>query len=215
MRNRLPAQGNGYNGKIEIKRKNIVPILISYPVRENYSTKKTESGRMVMTVIEAIRKRRSIRRFKPGAEVTDEQIKLLLEAAMLAPSACNTRPWEFVVVKDREKPNQIRKVHPYAGMLETASLAIIVCVLPEAQSGLSEGYFPQDCGAATENILLEAVEQGLGACWCGVYPKEDRIAEIREIIGSAKLPFNVIAVGVPDEDPNPRGQYDESKVTQI
>jgi len=53
-----------------------------------------------MTVNEAIRKRRSIRKFKPDAEATDEQVKLLLEAAMLAPSACNTRPWEFVVVKD-------------------------------------------------------------------------------------------------------------------
>ena len=172
-----------------------------------------------MKVIEAVRKRRSIRKFKPGAAVTDEQVKLLLEAAMLAPSACNTRPWEFIVVRDREKLEQIRKTHPYTGMLETASLAIIIIALPEAQEnirdGLSEGYYPQDCGAATENILLEAVELGLGACWCGVYPKEERIAEMRKLLKTTKLPFNVIAVGVPDEEPDPRGQYDENKVTYI
>ena len=169
-----------------------------------------------MTVIEAIRKRRSIRKFKPDAIVTDEQIKLLLEAAMLAPSACNTRPWEFIVVKDREKLEQIRKAHPYTGMLETASLAIVMCALPETQKEpIMSGYYPQDCGAATENILIQAVELGLGSCWCGVYPKEERIAEIQNVLGITSLPFNVIAIGVPDEDPAPRGQYDENKVKYL
>ena len=73
-----------------------------------------------MTTLEAIKNRRSIRKFKSDGVVTDEQIKTLLEAAMLAPSACNTRPWEFIVVKDRAKMNEIRKHHPYTGMLETA-----------------------------------------------------------------------------------------------
>lgn len=172
-----------------------------------------------MTVTEAIRKRRSIRKYKLGAVVTDEQIKLLLEAAMLAPSACNTRPWEFIVVKEREVLDKIRKVHPYTGMLETAALAIIVCALPKTQenynNGLPHGYYPQDCGAATQNILLQAVELGLGTCWCGVYPKEDRIADLQRILSIDKLPFNIIAVGVPDEEPEQRGSYDENKVTYM
>jgi len=166
-----------------------------------------------MTVSEAIRKRRSIRKFKPGGEVTDAQIKSMLEAAMMAPSACNTRPWEFIVVRDRAKLDQIRAVHPYTGMLETASAAIIICALPETQQKpIMSGYYPQDCGAATQNILLQAVGLGLGCCWCGVYPKEERIAEIKKIFGLDGLPFNIIAVGVPDEDPDPRGFYEESKV---
>jgi len=169
-----------------------------------------------MTVTEAIRKRRSIRKFKSSAIVTDEQIKLLLEAAMMAPSACNSRPWEFIVVKDREKLNQIRKTHPYTGMLETASLAIVICALPETQKEpIMSDYYPQDCGAATENILLQAVELGLGSCWCGVYPKEERITEIQRVLGITSLPFNVIAIGVPDENPKPRGKYEESKVTYL
>lgn len=166
-----------------------------------------------MTITEAIRERRSIRKYKQGAEVTDEQIKLMLEAAMTAPSACNTRPWEFIVLKDRGKLDRIMAVHPYTKMLATASLAIIVCALPEVQDkAICSGYYPQDCAAATQNILLQAAGLGLGTCWCGVYPKEERIAELREILGITALPFNIIAVGVPDENPSPRGAYDDAKV---
>jgi len=172
-----------------------------------------------MTVREAILKRRSIRRFVEGAEVTDAQVHELLEAAMNVPSACNTRPWEFVVIRNREVMEKIRTTHPYTGMLATASLAIVVIAKPEAQEGVQNdlplGYFPQDCGAVTQNILLSAVAQGLGACWCGVYPKEERIAEMREILNTDRLPFCVIAIGVPDEEPAPRGGYEEARVQYI
>ena len=169
-----------------------------------------------MTVSEAIRARRSIRKFVPGAQVTEEQVHALLEAAMHAPSGCNTRPWEFIVVRDREKLSQIAQAHPYAKMLETASLAIVVMALPETQvKPIDMGFFPQDCGAAVQNILLEAVGQGLGACWCGVYPKELRIGEIKTILGIKGLPFCVIAIGVPDEHPKARGSFEEGKVRYI
>lgn len=170
-----------------------------------------------MTISEAIHARRSIRKFKEGEAVTDEQVGLLLEAAMLAPSACNMRPWEFIVLRDREKLDKIRAVHPYTKMLATASLAIIVCALPDTQDNAKCcDFYPQDCGAATQNILLQAVELGLGTCWCGVYPKEKLIGEVRNILGMPDiLPFNIIAVGVPDEAPAPRGAYDESKVRLI
>ena len=171
-----------------------------------------------MTASEAIRARRSIRKYKKDAVVTDEQIKSLLEAAMVSASAGNTRPWEFIVVRDREKLNKIRELHPYTGMLETASLAIVVMALPDTQiKPINIGYWPQDCGAATHNILIEAVAQGLGTCWCGVYPKETRIAEIQNALDLDResVPFCVIAVGVPDEAPEPRGAYEEGKVRYI
>ncbi len=169
---------------------------------------------------EAIRLRRSIRKFKPGASVSEKEVRVLLEAAMMAPSACNTRPWEFIVVRDREKLNELSVAHPYAGMLKTASLAIIVCAVPDAQNDdVSSKYFPQDCAAATQNILIQAVALGFGSCWCGVYPKEQRIAETREVLGISGrqgiIPFNIIAIGVPDCCPDARGFYDESKVTFI
>jgi nitroreductase len=134
---------------------------------------------------------------------------------MSAPSACNSRPWEFIAITKRETLDEIARVHPYAKMCKTATAAIIVVATPK--TGMAEGYFPQDCGAATQNILLEAVSMGLGACWCGVYPKEERIASIRELfkIPKKKIPFNVIAIGKPDESPDKRGFFEEKKVTFI
>ena len=163
----------------------------------------------------AIESRKSIRKYKPDAPVAKEQLKQLLAAAMLAPSACNSRPWEFIAVTKRDILNEIARIHPYAKMCETATAAIIVVAVP--QEGRPEGYFPQDCASATQNILLEAAGMGLGTCWCGVYPGAERIEGIAKLfdIKAPKLPFNVIAVGVPDEAPAPKGFYDESKVTFV
>jgi nitroreductase len=161
-----------------------------------------------MTLKEAIHARRSIRRYGK-AEVTQEQIDALLEAAMLAPSGNNTRPWEFVVVKSREYLDRIIKIHPHAGMLKEASLAIVVCVRGESD------FFPQDCGAAVENILLRAVDLGLGTCWCGVYPIEKLMKGVREALDIKSIPFCVIALGVPAESPQARGFYDKKRVTYL
>jgi len=165
-----------------------------------------------MNTLEAIRSRRSIRKYKKGAVIPKEDIKLILEAAMMAPSACNSRPWEFVVVENQEKLQEIHAVHPYTSMLNTASLAIVICGRPDLQVGVAEGFFPQDCGAAAQNILLAAAELGYGTCWCGVYPSEARVADVRKIIDVTSVPFAVIALGVPDDAPAARGFYDESRV---
>ena len=97
-------------------------------------------------------------------------------------------------------------------MLRTASLAIIVCAKPEVQEGICPGYFPQDCGAASQNILLSAKALGYGTCWCGVYPNEERIKAVKDIIGVDSVPFSLIALGVADEEPAARGFFDESRV---
>lgn len=165
-----------------------------------------------MNALETIRSRRSIRKYQAGAAVPKEDLKQILEAAMMAPSACNTRPWEFAVVENRDLLDAIMKVHPYVSMLRTASLAIIVCAKPEVQEGICPGYFPQDCGAATQNILLSAKALGYGTCWCGVYPNEERVKVVKEIIGVDSTPFAVVALGVADEEPAARGYYDESRV---
>ncbi len=165
-----------------------------------------------MNALETIRSRRSIRKYQAGAAVPKEDLKQILEAAMMAPSACNTRPWEFAVVENRDLLDAIMKVHPYVSMLKTASLAIIVCAKPEVQEGICPGYFPQDCGAATQNILLSAKALGYGTCWCGVYPNEERVKVVKKIIGVNSTPFAVVALGVADEEPAARGYYDESRV---
>ena len=65
-----------------------------------------------MQTCEAIRARRSVRKYKAGAAVPPEHVKLMLEAAMMAPSAVNSRPWEFYVVERRETLERLMQAHP-------------------------------------------------------------------------------------------------------
>lgn len=168
-----------------------------------------------MNVTEAIRKRRSIRKYKEGVKIPKKDIETILEAAMMAPSARNTRPWEFVVVESAEGKEKIMNIQPYTKMLNTASLAIIVCGLPKAQEGNCSEFWPEDCGAAIENLLLQALELGYGTCWCGLYPVMERVTAIKDAFGLESVPLAVVALGVPDEDPAPRGFFDPSKVSYI
>lgn len=163
-----------------------------------------------MECSEIIRKRRSVRKYKKGAPVPAEHIRLMLEAAVYAPSAVNSRPWEFYVTDKESTRQKLMQAHPSCKMLETASAAIVVCGRPDLQPGRE--YWPQDCGAAIENILLQAADLGYGTCWCGCYPTEPRTSNVREVIGCDSIPVAIIAIGVPDETPAAKGFYDESRV---
>lgn len=167
-----------------------------------------------MDCTQAIRARRSIRRFRPGAAIPRADVETMLEAAMMAPSARNTRPWEFFVVENPELKARLRAAHPFASMLDAASLAIVACGRPEDQKGVVSGYWPLDCGAAVENLLLQAAALGYGTCWCGCWPSP-RVSALQEILGTQAVPVALIAVGVPDEDPPPRGFYQPEKVTWL
>ena len=168
-----------------------------------------------MNLNDAIRARRSIRKYKSGNEISDEHIKTILEAAMMAPSACNTRPWEFIVIKSDEAKEKILSIHPSAQHFKDASVGIIVCAKPEVQTGPAVGYFPQDCGAAVENMLLQAFELGYGSCWCGIYPREERVELYKKTFDISSLPLAFVVIGVSDEEPQQKGFYDESKVTVL
>ena len=166
-----------------------------------------------MQTNEAIRARRSVRKYKAGAAVPPEHVKLMLEAAMMAPSAVNSRPWEFYVVERRETLERLMQAHPACKMLETATLAIVVCGRPDLQPG--RGFWPQDCGAAIENMLLAARAMGYGTCWCGCYPSEPRTENVKTVLGCASVPVAIVALGVPDECPDARGFYDPERVRFI
>lgn len=166
-----------------------------------------------MEVIDAIRNRRSIRKFKNGVEIPDEHIQLLLEAAMLAPSARNSRAWEFIVLKSEEMKTKASVLSPYARQAKDASVCIIVCGIEDESD--NEDFFQQNCAAAIENILLEATELGYGTCWCGIYPREKRTKKYKKAFDIDSTPIALIAIGMSDEDPKRRGYYDETKVRYL
>ncbi|MCX7721445.1 MAG: nitroreductase family protein [Verrucomicrobiae bacterium] len=157
--------------------------------------------------------RRSIRVFVPGA-VEDGTVQKLLEAAMAAPSAVCKDPWRFVVVRDRGTLDALAGVLSNGQMLRSAALAIAVCGDIEAAHDRQLSYLLQDCAAAIENLLLAAHALGLGACWLGVHPREQRISRVREILGIPPqvIPVACIAIGKPGEQKPPRTRFNPAYV---
>ena len=164
-----------------------------------------------MKVMEAILKRRSIRRFT-NQPIAKEDIYSLLHAAMMAPTGRNCQEWEFVVVRNKETFKKMMHVHPYAKMLEQADCALVVC--GNTQREHAPGYWMADCGAATQNILLAATSLGIGSVWLGVYPNEERMAGVAKILGLPDhvKPLNIIALGYPDEKKEDVDRFDPAKI---
>ncbi len=164
-----------------------------------------------MDAMEAIFARRSIRKYT-SEPVTDDELKQLLKAAMYAPSAGNQRPWEFIVIRDRETLNSIPGIHRYAQMLKQAQAAIVVC--GDITKQKYDGFWVQDCSAATQNILLAATALGLGAVWLGVHPVVERVEDLRKMldIPTNVVPLSIVSLGRPGEERERSDRYDESRI---
>lgn len=140
--------------------------------------------------------RRSIRRYRPDP-VDEKTLREIVEAGMFAPSANNRRPWHFIVVNDRARLDEIIGLHPYVNMLREAPAAVIVC----GDRKRSPEFWMIDCAAATENLLLAAFERGLGSCWCGIAPHEDRMGAFAKAFALPEeiSAFAVVVLGKADE----------------
>jgi nitroreductase len=158
--------------------------------------------------------RRSIRKFS-SREVSDNQIKIILEAAMNAPSAGDGRPWHFVVVKDKTKLIALaEKIDDNNEMFKQASAAILIVGDPAKQG--FPGFYPQDCSCAAQNIYLAAHDLGLGSVWIATWEVPPRVNGIREILNVPEefMPFAIFPIGYPDEDLPADYRYDNSRVHQ-
>lgn len=159
-------------------------------------------------MLELIKRRRSIRQYTSQA-VSDEQVQLLLEAAMAAPSASARDPWHFVVVRDAATRQKLSQTHTFSDMAARAPVVIAVCGDETASR-----HWIADCAAATENLLLAVTELGLGAVWVGVYPGAEREEHVRAVLG---IPANIrilslLPIGYPAEDKPPRTRFNAEKV---
>jgi len=157
--------------------------------------------------------RRSVRAYT-SAEVSPEHIQKLLQAAMAAPSAAAKDPWRFVVIRSRQTLARIAAALPNGQMLANAAVGIAVCGELEAAHDRQLSYLLQDCSAAIQNILLGAHILGLGACWLGVHPREQRIQSLREILSlpATVVPVACLSIGYPGEKKEPRTRFNEQYV---
>ena len=159
-------------------------------------------------MLDLIQKRRSIRKYTPEP-IADADIQSMLEAAMAAPSASNIKPWEFVVVRDRELCRRLAETHQYSKMAAEAAVVFVIC----GREGESR-HWVEDTSAATQNLLLAAAGLGLGAVWVAVYPHVEREEYVRNLLGipSGRRILCLVPAGHPAEAKPPRSQYDPSKV---
>ena len=165
-----------------------------------------------METLEAIHTRRSVLDFT-SQSVPEEQVQILLEAAMQAPSAGNQQPWHFVLITDRKQLDAIADFLPFGKMLHTAPLGVVVCA--DVEHARYRDYWVQDCSAATMNLLLTAHDLGLGAVWVGVYPLEERVMGLKEVLGLPEqiIPLTIIPIGYPAAKPEPQDKrFDRNRV---
>ena len=160
-----------------------------------------------------IRLRRSVRKFTPE-KIDQPTLDLLLEAAMSAPSAGNQQPWQFMVITNRQTIESLSHTGPNSK--PALGAPVLIVVLADTSRERYKDYWPIDCSAATENLLLEATRLGLGSVWLGVHPVDDRKAYITNLFALPPhiIPFSIVCVGYPEEAPlvERPSRFDASRV---
>jgi nitroreductase len=160
------------------------------------------------------KKRRSVREYKEK-EVTDKQIKEILTAAMVAPSANHVNPWEFVVVKNTDTLRKLSEIGIWQKFIAEASTAIVITANPA-----DTDKWVQDCSIAAAHIYLEAANQGLGSCWANVMSnpmkengKEKFVREILNIPEGYRV-LCIMALGYPAKEieEHSENEYRDDKV---
>ena len=151
---------------------------------------------LTMGTIEAIRARRSIRRYK-AENVPDDVVTIIMDCGRWAPSASNRQPWKFIIIRDMEVRKKLAVAFPAGSFVADAPVAIAVVIDPTASN------HPIEDGAnATENMLLAAHALGLGACWIGSYGHaNENVARKALGIPAGHRLLSVIAIGYPAESP--------------
>lgn len=164
-----------------------------------------------MELLDLIRRRRSCRKYvsKP---VPRESLERCLEAARLAPSACNSQPWRFIVVEDPATKDELcRKA--FSGLYRMNAFAagagaLVVVVRENSKFVARVGghvrgleYSLIDIGIACEHLVLQAEEEGLGTCWLGWFNER----AVKKLLGipRGKRADLIISVGYPETEDLP------------
>lgn len=149
-----------------------------------------------MDVFKAIKTRRSVRAYA-DRDITDADLKAILDAAMLAPSAANEQPWEFVAIRGKDTLGKIGEINQYASYAKKAPVAILVCLNENKEKIKGMGII--DVSMSAQNLMLAARGLGIGSVFTGIYPEKDRIEKFRKLCGlpDSVTPIGLIVLGYP------------------
>jgi nitroreductase len=155
--------------------------------------------------------RRSIRKYTPK-KISDNNIMMILKAAMYAPSAMNLQPWNFIVIDDTIVIENTIKAIPHAEMIKHASHSILVC--GDSNKEKNESWLIQNCSAAIQNILLAAHSLGIGSCWIAIHGMDQIIINVKNLfqLPEGIIPIALISLGYPDETANFEERFDTNKI---
>jgi nitroreductase len=163
---------------------------------------------------ETIERRRSVRSFK-DEPMKNRDLAKILNAAVLAPSAGDIQPWEFIVTTDEAVKRDLAMASFGQSWIEEAPVIVTVCA-KEAASASRYGdrgsrlYCIQDTAAAVQNILLASTALGYGSCWVGAFDEK----EVSKVLKTPKgiRPIAIIPIGIPGETPEVRPRKDLKRV---
>lgn len=157
--------------------------------------------------MEEIFSRRSIRKYT-NQEITDDILHQILKAGMNAPTARNLKPFEFIVVRNKEILEKLSNTKKNSYFVKDSNITIVVLARE-----LSE-FWQQDLGAVTQNILLQAKEYNIGSCWVGIAPNQAYEQYIRSVLDMPEdiRVFSMISLGYPEEVKENNDNYYEDKV---
>lgn len=152
-----------------------------------------------MDVMEAIRKRRSVRDYEPRP-IPREILESVTEALRLAPSACNFQPWRFVIVTDPDVRRRLAAACRNQRFIAEAPVIVAGCALTDESYTRMGGYWNScdiDVAIALDHLTLAATGAGLGTCWIGAFSEKD-VKDVLGIPANAK-PIGLIVMGYPRE----------------
>ncbi len=165
-----------------------------------------------MDFYEVIKKRRSVRKYKPDP-IPDDVLKRILEAGRIAPSAKNIQPWKFVVIKNPENKKRIAEACRGQHWVADADVIVCGCALEKIAWGRMGGYmssFAVDLAIAMDHIILAAANEGLGTCWIGAF-EEKKVKELLNIPEDVRV-VALTPIGYPAEEPKDRGRKDFKEI---
>ncbi len=168
-----------------------------------------------MDAINAIMSRVSTRNFT-DEPIKDEELKIILDAAMAGPSATNARPFSFIVVRDKEMLEKMADANmKYSEPLRKATLGILVCGDLERAYASAPEFWVVDGSIAAQNMILAAHAIGIGSCWLGTWPVEERVNNHIKLFDLPEniIPHSLIAFGYPKGEMKiQKDRYEEDRV---
>lgn len=193
----------------------IVAVSVRLMIADNNG--RDAAGSAPDAVLECIMTRASVRKYKPET-VNDSIITDVLKAGMAAPTAANQQAWHFVVITNQTLKDSISDAFQWTKMVKDCAFAVVVCGdMSRLFDGDREegGFWTLDCSAASENMLLAAHALGLGGVWCGIYPEEDRMSRLSEILNLPDnlRPLNILSFGYPETSVVPKQKWNPRKVS--